>query len=380
MFADPSVEERERLAIEKRRKRDEERRQRLLDPKKRQYGIDTAALDEQIREKEEREHMEKEREAMEDEYAMEMAGRAQMLGDQVRVERAMIEKEVNEYRITAQKKQERREFDLSDPDTLVKGRPARMSDDDAVVAGHPSSIQVLDGEDLGAKERQRLQKEQLRQWAEQLEREKKERELREHEEDMVYADRLDEVNARAMELDAEVLRKRKEMQRAIQEYNLAAGQERQERWGEERRQDTEDSLAEVQSHLSSSWLGEDPSATLSAADPLRFRPDHFKGLRPDQKEDILRTVQAQMEDTKRMKYQEQEQEEDWATYQLEMAQTAQLLENDVHRKKVDVTRQLAEENAKLAEEHRRIRDHVERDVYVNRVDESFFDGFGKSCR
>jgi hypothetical protein len=100
MFADPSVEERERLAIEKRRKRDEERRQRLLDPKKRQYGvcifpllnsdtflhsydnmfhclcsnwncscfcvqIDTAALDEQIREKEEREHMEKEREAME---------------------------------------------------------------------------------------------------------------------------------------------------------------------------------------------------------------------------------------------------------------------------------------------------------------------------
>ena len=157
-----------------------------------------------------------------DEYAMEMAGRAQMLGDQVRVERAMIEKEVNEYRITAQKKQERREFDLSDPDTLVKGRPARMSDDDAVVAGHPSSIQVLDGEDLGAKERQRLQKEQLRQWAEQLEREKKERELREHEEDMVYADRLDEVNARAMELDAEVLRKRKEMQRAIQEYNLAA--------------------------------------------------------------------------------------------------------------------------------------------------------------
>jgi hypothetical protein len=110
----------------------------------------------------------------------------------------------------------------------------------------------------------------------------------------------------------------------------------------------------VQSHLSSSWLGEDPSATLSAADPLRFRPDHFKGLRPDQKEDILRTVQAQMEDTKRMKYQEQEQEEDWATYQLEMAQTAQLLENDVHRKKVDVTRQLAEENAKLAEEHRRM--------------------------
>eukprot|EP01028_Stygiella_incarcerata_P010043 TRINITY_DN503_c0_g2_i1.p1 TRINITY_DN503_c0_g2~~TRINITY_DN503_c0_g2_i1.p1 ORF type:complete len:381 (+),score=151.99 TRINITY_DN503_c0_g2_i1:105-1247(+) len=380
MFAEPTVEERERLAIEKRRKRDEERRRRLLDPKLRQYGVDTAALDEQIREKEERERLEKEREAMEDEYAMEMARRAQMLEEQVRMERAMIEKEVNEYRIAAQKKEQRREFDLSDPETLVKDRPVRVGDDDDVVAGHPSSIQVLDGEDLGAKERQRLQKEQLRQWAEQLEREKKERAQREHEEEMAYADRLDEVNARAMELDAEVQRKRKEMQRAIQEYNLAAARERKERLDEERRQETEDGLAEVQSHLSSSWLREDPSVTLSAADPHRFRPDHFKGLRPDQKEEILRTVQVQLEETERMKSREREEEEDWAAYQLEMARTAQMLENDVHRKKIDVTRQLSEENAKLAEEHRRIRDHVERDVYVNRVDESFFDAFGKSCR
>lgn len=41
-----------------------------------------------------------------------------------------MEKEVNDFRRTFQKLEQRREFDLYDPDALKKDLPARLKDDD----------------------------------------------------------------------------------------------------------------------------------------------------------------------------------------------------------------------------------------------------------
>lgn len=71
-----------------------------------------------------------------------------------------LNKSLNDYRKTFQRKEDTREFDLNDPDILKKDKPARVSDDDPRLG--ISSLQKFSGEDLNSKERKKLQQEQVR--------------------------------------------------------------------------------------------------------------------------------------------------------------------------------------------------------------------------
>ena len=71
-----------------------------------------------------------------------------------------LNKAVNEFRHSHQQPDGRREFDLNDPDSLKKDKPARVSDDDPRCG--VASLQKFVGEDLNAKARQKLQQEQAR--------------------------------------------------------------------------------------------------------------------------------------------------------------------------------------------------------------------------
>ena len=56
--------------------------------------------------------------------------------------------------------QDRREFDLYDPDTKKKDLPARVSDEDPRLT--MSGMQLFRGEDLMYEQRKKLQQEQMR--------------------------------------------------------------------------------------------------------------------------------------------------------------------------------------------------------------------------
>jgi len=71
-----------------------------------------------------------------------------------------LNKAVNEFRHSHQQPDGRREFDLNDPDSLKKDKPARVSDDDPRCG--VASLQKFLGEDLNGKARQKLQQEQAR--------------------------------------------------------------------------------------------------------------------------------------------------------------------------------------------------------------------------
>ena len=81
-----------------------------------------------------------------------------------------LDKAVNEFRYLHQQPSNRREWDLYDPDSLKKDKPARVSDDDPRCG--VSSIQKFDGEDLNNKARTQFQQEQLREWSEAQKQEK----------------------------------------------------------------------------------------------------------------------------------------------------------------------------------------------------------------
>ena len=71
-----------------------------------------------------------------------------------------LNKAVNEFRDSHQQPDGRREFDLNDPDSLKKDKPARVADDDPRCG--VASLQKFVGEDLNGKAREKLQQEQAR--------------------------------------------------------------------------------------------------------------------------------------------------------------------------------------------------------------------------
>lgn len=71
-----------------------------------------------------------------------------------------LEKSINDFRSEHQRPEDRREFDIYDPDSKKKDKPARVSDDDPRCG--ISSLQKFLGEDLNEKARKKLQQEQNR--------------------------------------------------------------------------------------------------------------------------------------------------------------------------------------------------------------------------
>lgn len=75
--------------------------------------------------------------------------------------RKALEKEVASA-WAEQPKHGRKEWDLSDPDTVKYDLPARVGDDDP--RNGPASVQKFSGEDLHAGERKKLQMAQQKAW------------------------------------------------------------------------------------------------------------------------------------------------------------------------------------------------------------------------
>lgn len=94
-----------------------------------------------------------------------------MLEEQQKRNIRNINKAVSDFQKNFQKPETRREFDLSDPQALKKDRPARLSDNDPRCT--VSGLQKFMGEDLNYAQRTKFQKEQLREWSLQQQRDHK---------------------------------------------------------------------------------------------------------------------------------------------------------------------------------------------------------------
>lgn len=126
---------------------------------------------------------------------------------------------LNEFRMLHQQPSQRREWDLYDPDNLKKDKPARVSDDDPRCG--ISSLQKFNGEDLNNKARTKLQHEQLREWSEQQERERKQAEENQKAADRLYDLKTKELDQRAMELQQAEENCRRAINIATKDYNNA---------------------------------------------------------------------------------------------------------------------------------------------------------------
>lgn len=365
-------------AIERRRNRELQRQSRIFNARVRTIGIDLNALSEQVSDRTRREVEEQRRHNA---FAADMTRNdkiAALLQKRQEHDIRELNKAVNEFRHSHQQPDGRREFDLNDPDSLKKDKPARVSDDDPRCG--VASLQKFVGEDLNGKARQKLQQEQAREWIKQQTNEKDQALANQKYADHLYDLKAREMDQRACELASAEADCRRAINMATKDVNLALKRERQAKEDAEKQQEQDDNFTEISNSVFGDMLTENPDVAQSAFGPHRVITDRWKGMSPAQLAEIRRIQKAQMDDKERLKQQEEEQEKEYNRLRLTQAKAAILAERSTERKKKEIDRDQADENRRLSAEQRAKLEYLDQEVYTNAPTAAYFMQFNTNSR
>jgi len=358
-------------AIEKKRQFAQERAERLKDPKQRALGIDKAALDEQVREKEAMRKQAAERDAFYDRQALLMDKHALSLQGEVNEIRARRERELNDYRQTFQKRHAGRDFDLNDPKRVTGDIPARVNDDDP--RNGPSSLQRFEGEDLEQMDRRRAQAKQQRDWAQQQVDEKHAKKWMEAEANRQYENRLEETNFRTYQVEQNIAEQRRQRDVSQAEFNKALAEQKRREALRDRNLRTQQNLEEIQNMLQSDFLNEKESTVTAAGD--KTKSERFKGLTDAQRLAIAEEQRRQREELQQRRMQEAEDARQWAQQENMQIRMANALDRQRNREKRDEMVQLAEERKQQAADAATRKEYLN-GVYSNAVGENYYKHWG----
>jgi len=370
-----SHESRSQLAVERRREAEEERKARLLDPKARMIGIDVDALNRQVEEKRQHAMQEQEKDKESDRQALLVAERGMLLERQVELQRRQKSCDDAAYNHAYQRKQFRREYDLSNPDSLKNDLPVRISDEDPRLG--VSSVQVLHGEDPDYGRRVNLQKKQQRDWCVAQMQEKEASHMQAGQADRVFAARQQEFLSRAVELDNIQQRQHKEKRLVADEFNHAMVVQKKEEERQKLLQDAAEEIEELRCNLDSALLNEIHPP--SALGPHRKRKDHYKGMSGDEIVEVYSEQERQRREKSFQKDTLRKEDMDWSAYDSACLRAGMAMEREAERKKQEARIKVAEaqkQDAKLAETRRR---HMD-EVFKNEITPDFFSQFGTSAR
>lgn len=375
---DLPVDMKESAAIERRRNRELQRQSRIFNARVRTIGIDLNALNEQVQDRTRREVEEERRHNA---FAADMTRNDKItVLLQKRQEHDMRElnKAVNEFRQSYQQPYDRREFDLNDPDSLKKDKPARVSDDDPRCG--VASLQKFVGEDLNGKAREKLQQEQAQEWIKQQTNEKDQALANQKYADHLYDLKAREMDQRACELASAEADCRRAINMATKDMNQALARERKAKEDSDKQQEQDDNFTEISNSVFGDMLTENPDVAQSAFGPHRVITDRWKGMSPAQLAEIRRIQQAQVEEKERLKQEEEEQEKEYNRLRLTQAKAGIIAERGIERKKKEIEKDQADENRRLAAEQRAKMDYLDKEVYTNPPTAAYFMQYNTTSR
>ncbi|KAJ3186343.1 Protein Tax-1 [Gaertneriomyces sp. JEL0708] len=364
-------------AIRRRRQLNEERNQRIFDPKVRTLGIDVQALEQQIKEKNESKRTEKER----DEAFGRMMRQTNTILEHLDLEAAERQrahaKALNDFRNQHQKPNQRRDYDLYNPTALKNDKPARVGDEDERIG--VSSLQRFEGEDLANEERRRLQKRQMETWAKESAWEKRMQMLKQQEEQRLYEDFQKDIDDKVIHLRQAVEDAKVQQIKADAGFNQHLAALKRERELEQRRLEEELNRQEIIQQVNGEFLTERPDVfNIGAGHQVRV--DLFKGITAEQKEHILRTQEQQRAEAQARR--EQQRREDEAASKIETAnrRAALLLEREKLRQERAEAIKMREHNKQQGIESRKRLQHLDQVVYTNTPTKDYFMQFNTTSR
>jgi len=351
--------ERERREIERRRKRFDDRKKVILDAKKRIIGVDKAALESQIKEKEDKKKLEAQDKQL---YDTMRGSHAKLLSEVERERqraRAAKEEELAFYRkqqeqMAKRKKHEDRVEALAPP---VKGNTVFVD---------------FQGEDLDKAQREVEQKRQQQQWLTQQLTALNEKSQRLRKDDLDYAEQERQINEMKKQLEEEAHAARKTLQKQTQQYN-AVQLAQKKRLSEIERETTHKlNQQEIASQLGSELLNEK-----AAEDALRV---NFKGFSAAQRQQILAEQQRQAAELADKRAREVAAEADYARMQDDMMREMVRQEKAKQERERQQRLQLRAVHLQQQKEHQQQMTYLNKHVYTNPVKPEFFDQFGQSHR
>eukprot|EP00297_Palpitomonas_bilix_P006905 CAMPEP_0113868758 /NCGR_PEP_ID=MMETSP0780_2-20120614/1167_1 /TAXON_ID=652834 /ORGANISM="Palpitomonas bilix" /LENGTH=382 /DNA_ID=CAMNT_0000853877 /DNA_START=130 /DNA_END=1278 /DNA_ORIENTATION=- /assembly_acc=CAM_ASM_000599 len=374
-----SQEERAALKVEQKQGVENNRKPRIFDPKIRTIGQDVQALEAQIAEKKRIADWEKERERLYDAYMVKMS-RDLMRGEgEAERTKRQFEKEVLQYRMNEQQASQRREYDLNDPNSLRNSEPIRDGDDDPRLG--VSSLQKFQGEDVEYARRLKEQQDIQREWILQQIEEQRQARIQEANEGSDFSQKTLATANRMMNAEAEFRQHLRDLQAETRDYNLDLARAKKQKEYEEKLKDLEASKEEINKTVNGSILNENLTATTkSMLGDHRKVPYAYKGLSPEEKQRVLEEQYQQALENEAKKTMGKDEEKHFDLVNAAIRRNMLMQERDAERKRKDMKRELAETLKRQAQEKAERDNYLNKVVYTNKPDDSYFGQFGTTTR
>ncbi|XP_072945644.1 RIB43A-like with coiled-coils protein 2 [Epargyreus clarus] len=362
---------------ERRRQCELERRSRIFNARNRKIGVDLPFLERQVAEKRaEREEQDRRNLA----FAQQMikdSNLAVVLEARENEERRRINAEIDAYRQQYQRPEDRREFDLNNPDVLKMQLPPRATDDAPVGM---SSAQKFEGEDLNYEERRKIMAAQKNAWLEQQVQERKAAEEERKKAEAAYMMAIKARDARAGELDQMERECRYRLGQANLRYNEALAAEKKQLDQITKEQEEADNTAEMYNNLTSDMLTENPDVAKSALGKNRAIGFMYKGMNQEELKKFYAAQKDQMAAAKAKREAEEKMEAEWQALAKSIQNEVARQDIQDKRKRREIARQLMEENQLLALQQKE-KEKYYRDVVNNNVPtDDYYSQFNTTTR
>ncbi|XP_038162147.1 RIB43A-like with coiled-coils protein 2 isoform X2 [Cyprinodon tularosa] len=338
MFNGELISERvARESVERRRKREMERKERIFNDKLRTMGVDKDALDMQMQEKKRQEEAAKGEQNAYDAAMQQYNKAACLIQRRQDKEKRKMEKAMASFWHQNQQPSNRCGFDLNDPDATSQ----------MVLANFV-------GEDPEQKNRQQRQREQLRAWLIQQQEEQEEDRQQQKLEELNHDQRRVEMDKEALKLQNLEMEKRKADSIAITTYNLG---KLEEKGNEERQRRDEDCVP-------------------TAVGVPGLCPSDDRRPQPETLQQVTQFQQGQIEEKKRLELEKKREEDFYNNIRLDSARKALLMERQQARMNKQLRRHLDSFNVQLAQTQKQRKPDLKR----GNIEDSFFSNFNTCSR
>ncbi|KYN34808.1 RIB43A-like with coiled-coils protein 2 [Trachymyrmex septentrionalis] len=367
-------------SIERKRQSEEARKLRIFNPRIRKIGIDKEFLDRQVEEKKQQRELKRAEECQWDEAFIRSSEYAAYLERQQKEERRKINKEIDSFRRFHQRAEDRRDYDLYDPEALKKSLPACVDDKDDNPNWGVASAQKFEGEDRNLPKRLKAQKEQMRWWIQRQKEERGAAEKAQRDSEDAYQEVILSRDKRATTIAQMEEECRRRLNEATAIFNRALADEQQNRRHCEAVQDDEDKKAEIYNHVTGDFLTEAREQAESTRGPHRPLTDRYKGMTTDELK-VFRDAQLQqMEELHKIKLEEKRINETWDRVMDSHLRAAYSYDCELNKKKSELNKKIAEENLRLAEQQKQHQEYLNRFVYKHQPTPDFYEQFNKGTR
>ncbi|XP_046395654.1 RIB43A-like with coiled-coils protein 1 [Ischnura elegans] len=368
------LDPKEAARIERRRKFEEERRSRIFNARDRQIGIDTRVLEEQIAQRKAREAAERAKALAYEQKVIQDSKLALIIEKNLQEERRRELKELNEFRAACQRPEDSVTYDLNCPDRLKK-----LSLPDDSNCG-PSSAKLFGGEDAASAERRELQRKQLKAWLDQQIREKEAAEAERRKEEQAHEMAAMAYDQAAVELSKAEQECRKLQEEALVEFNKALMVEKEACQREKERLELLDKRADIINCITGDFLSENPEVATSAFGPHRLVCDRWKGMSPEQREQIYKQQQQQAAEEKMRREEEKRRNAEWERYLRDLDHSAILMEKELMKRRREENEEILRQNKMLSDEQKQRKHHLNKHVYTNSPSAEYYEQFNTSTR